>query len=668
MTLFALAAMGAKCEAQLQPNEGSWGQAFVWFPWTTDCPLKTPSNNCAHCEIAHAVLIGKPGVHRGKILFWRTTEGGGRWLFDPATMTHGSAGGPPGPLDVFCCGQSVDPNGDIIMVGGDRTGGTCRLPGQGHCCQAGCRNPGYWTEPNWTHIYDPSPVPNNPHWFRPPGLPPHGSDLMTSAPPGTNPGHYYSATVVLADGRVMQVGGGTAPFTPPDSSCCWMGTATQSPVVADANWCQVFDPFTLRWQGIDAGNPFADAPVAGLQVAPLPNGDLITGFHFYPLAHLLSTNQVFASVVVGGARTPAPTRTFSPSALLDVRSWPPPPPGWTVLNARFRSSDSASAPVLNLLYPTAVMLPWRSSNLIGDDRVWVIGGSDTNEFYTTTGPHPRGRPVAGQVWEIHQPQRTTAPLPEWRIIGNLAYPRVYSNAIVLPTMQVIVLGGSGNYFAPYGGVGTASSDPEVLAQPVLHPEIVDLEGPGAGVWRTLTPHESARTYHNVAVLLPDGRIFHAGGYKGDSDIRQPLGPNHRCNVSDNTYSDVEIYTPPYLSPGARRPVIQQAPAIANYNSSITVTVTLEDDDIPLDPATEIEYGFLVRCAAVMHHFDWDQKSMKLDVLSRTATTVTFAPLPSLANNGSAILPPGYYMLFVVRRPNATVGWRVPSVAKFVQVI
>ncbi|MBI5852436.1 MAG: DUF1929 domain-containing protein [Planctomycetes bacterium] len=667
-----------------QALPGSWSQAHVWFPWpvnpdgTQSCPLPVnPPNNCGHCEVAHAALIGKPGPLQGKILLWRTTEGAGRYLFDPAQpSTVTSAGAPPGNLDVFCSGQSFDANGDLILAGGDRTGSACQSsPSCSTSCLSGCGNLGYWTEPNWTIRFDPNGGPSlNDRWTRPAGLLPWGSDLMTPVPPypifpgppaNPSPGHYYPATVVLHDGRVMQIGGGSAPFTPPPANCCWPGSA-QPPAPGDvrSNWCQVFDPITQRWQGYDPGNPSLDSPVRGLPTGVQPNGDTINGFRFYPLTHLLSTEEVFVSEAVGGGTDVAAGRRFSPSAVCRVSNWPPALAAapWTILASKLRN---ASGQVVDLLYPTAVMLPWRSSNLVGDDRVWMIGGSDTNIPYQST----VGRSATGLVWEIFQPQRTVGSAPVWAPISPLNHPRIYANAIVLPTMQVLVLGGSANYFAPYGGLGTPTSDPEVLAQPVLTPEICDLEGPNAGQWRNLQPHASPRLYHNVAVLLPDGRVLHAGGYKGDRDIAVPTGPNHRCRPAVTwTYTDAEVFTPPYLDPGSRRPVIQTVPATVTYGSSITATVTVEDDDIPLSPADEIDYGFVVRCASVTHHFDWDQKSMKLDVLSRTATTVTFAPLPTMIGNGPSILPPGFYMLFVIRKPNASVGWRVPSVAKFIQVI
>ena len=60
----------------------------------------------------------------------------------------------------------------------------------------------------------------------------------------------------------------------------------------------------------------------------------------------------------------------------------------------------------------------------------------------------------------------------------------------------------------------------------------------------------------------------------------------------------------------------------------------------------------------------------LAVISASGNTVTFAPLPSTAARGHFLAPPGYYMLFVLRRIEGEQApqVRVPSVAKFVQIL
>ncbi len=85
------------------------------------------------------------------------------------------------------------------------------------------------------------------------------------------------------------------------------------------------------------------------------------------------------------------------------------------------------------------------------------------------------------------------------------------------------------------------------------------------------------------------------------------------------------------------------------------------------PASEIGFATLIRCGSVTHHFDADQRCIKLEVLEAAGNRITLAPLPSQAQGGHFIAPPGYYYLFVVTTPRGNPLGRVPSVALFVRI-
>jgi len=65
---------------------------------------------------------------------------------------------------------------------------------------------------------------------------------------------------------------------------------------------------------------------------------------------------------------------------------------------------------------------------------------------------------------------------------------------------------------------------------------------------------TARLYHSLALLLPDGRVLVAGGGRF-SDGTAPT----------DKFSG-ELYSPPYIFKGAR-PVITSAPATATYGGT-----------------------------------------------------------------------------------------------------
>jgi hypothetical protein len=137
-----------------------------------------------------------------------------------------------------------------------------------------------------------------------------------------------------------------------------------------------------------------------------------------------------------------------------------------------------------------------------------------------------------------------------------------------------------------------------------------------------------RTYHSTAVLLPDGRVVSAGSDNGVA-----------------TQVTYEIYSPPYLSKGAR-PVIKSAPTSLTYGKKFNITSA---------NASSITRVALVRPGATTHADNFDQRYVDLTFTVGSGTISATAPL-----NGSEA-PPGYYMLVIVNSNG------VPSVMPFLQL-
>ena len=74
-----------------------------------------------------------------------------------------------------------------------------------------------------------------------------------------------------------------------------------------------------------------------------------------------------------------------------------------------------------------------------------------------------------------------------------------------------------------------------------------------------------RNYHSVALLMPDGRVFSAGG--------------GLCGACQTNHPDAQIYSPPYLFDEngsiAVRPKILLAPQRANIGQTISVKTDQE---------------------------------------------------------------------------------------------
>ena len=201
----------------------------------------------------------------------------------------------------------------------------------------------------------------------------------------------------------------------------------------------------------------------------------------------------------------------------------------------------------------------------------------------------------------------------------MAYPRRHLNATVLPTGEVLVTGGTR---------GTSFNE---ISMGVRVAEIWD---PATGVWTQLASNAVNRGYHATSVLLPDGRVLHAGS--GDA-----------LDESGNPYPDEkngELYSPPYLFKGPR-PTITSAPADRWYGGLITVTTPA--------PA-EITKVSLIAIGSATHAFDSNQRFLWL-TFTRTSTALSVkAPTKNLA-------PPGYYMLFILN------GNGVPSVGRMIRL-
>lgn len=224
-----------------------------------------------------------------------------------------------------------------------------------------------------------------------------------------------------------------------------------------------------------------------------------------------------------------------------------------------------------------------------------------------------------------------------RPTGDLNQPRWYPSGILLPTGEVIAFSG-GNRDAVVGP-GTEF--------PVKQAELFD---PMSETWKPLAEGHQPRTYHNSALLMPDGRVLIGGhapittGYLRHITIPGGFAPNEGRDPS------FEIYEPPYLFRGGR-PKITAASKPA-YGRTMTVTVDRAS-------AKKIRSVVLVRNGTNTHVVDGDQRNVELQVVRRRGSRLTVR-VPA----EQAVAPPGPYMLFVNK---STRRGLVPSAAKQVRL-
>lgn len=218
--------------------------------------------------------------------------------------------------------------------------------------------------------------------------------------------------------------------------------------------------------------------------------------------------------------------------------------------------------------------------------------------------------------------------PPTNTVGDaMAFPRWHHNGVLLPTGEVLAVGGG-----LYDNVVVHGQQ----NVPVLEAELFD---PVSMTWSTLAPMTVPRMYHSTAILLPDGRVL-AGGHV---PLPNPF-PQARATVNAQVAETrLEVFEPPYLFRGDR-PVIESGDVELRYGEPFNVTAS-----------GPVLHYILMRPGATTHAYDSDQRGV---LLGPAQDGVLQAPIDPFA------APPGWYMLFAIGPGD---GGVVPSVAHWVHL-
>ena len=269
----------------------------------------------------------------------------------------------------------------------------------------------------------------------------------------------------------------------------------------------------------------------------------------------------------------------------DIRLWNRSTGSWSTLGL---SSPSYRH------YGTSILLPL-SNTITEKGKILIVGGSPT-----ASDPATR----TCQVLDFNTGN------PNIRTVGSLTYGRKYLAPVILPDGKVVV----------FGGVAQGNSNPQYV------PEMFN---PSTESWTTLSAASIPRVYHQVALLLPDGRIWTAGG--------TPTRTSWELRT--------EFFRPGYYS--AARPSISGTLTVGAYGGSII---------IPTSSPSSIARATLVKCPDTTHHYDSNMRYIALSVKSSASSSVTVqAPL------NANLAPPGYYYIHIVNKSN------IPSAAKIIRI-
>lgn len=245
-----------------------------------------------------------------------------------------------------------------------------------------------------------------------------------------------------------------------------------------------------------------------------------------------------------------------------------------------------------------------------EGKALVAGGS------ADTTPNPGDNSIGTSTKLAYTVNMTTNP-PTVSATGSMAYARQFANTVVLPSGEVLVMGGNspGQKFSDNGSIMPC-----------------EIWNPKTGTWRTVASISVPRNYHSVALLLPDGRVWSAGGGLGGGDHR-----------------DAQLYSPPcfFTNTGtlATRPVLNTAPAKVGPGTAFSVTGT----------SGLVKFSF-IRMAALTHSVNTDQRYLSLPFTETSPGNYQIT-----AHSNLNVMNPGYWMLFGI---NATGAF---SVAKIIQV-
>ena len=237
--------------------------------------------------------------------------------------------------------------------------------------------------------------------------------------------------------------------------------------------------------------------------------------------------------------------------------------------------------------------------------------------------------------------------------GSLGRGRWYSTAIPLPDGTVYAVSGS-----DVDAVVTPGIESPIRTAELFTPKLDSSGAYTGGSWRDVADQARNRTYHNAAILRPDGSVLIGGHAPIPTLYHQTLdGPNLPGRPGSNNHHDssFQLWLPAYFH--------QSRPVVTGVSPSSGGTFVVGTPD-----AASITSVVLIRNTAQTHLVDGDNRTVKLPVVSRTGGSVTVA-LPSSTN----VLPNGPYLLFANRgaggNPARDVpGQVVPSVGREVFVV
>lgn len=511
--------------------------------------------------------------------------------------------------DLFCAGHLHTPDGNVLFFSGNRM----NYPGM------------LFTGSKFANIYD---------WRA----------KKWREPQAIQDGHWYPTLVELADGQIVAISG-----------LRYMNQGANnnnSPIVEFYDYRQ---PPDKAWTYRD----ILRLPNSPFNTPLVPGRAELDKLDHYPRIFPLADGRLFITGDGSGGGNPKGRKTYFMTITPSSRPGDPPDISFELGPDRLTDRRVYGSGLIDPNSPEGNIL--LMGGMLGSERT-PIGP----EFP----PLSKGNAVTANLERFRVPGGMN-PQGSWEVVPHFlgdrqSDVRIMHVATILPTRQFLVMGG-GNF--PFH-------------RPIFEPLLFSPKpgAPGGYEGKRMNPGTQPRLYHSVSLLLPDGRIFVSGGNAVRAAIEvgkdghfvqdHPVYLNTYRNPANDTFSfaekgkyaipgeihQFEIFYPPYLFAGGKRPVIRDAPKSLVYGQQATFHVENMIDAGNRD-ATRSPSVVLIKLGSVTHAFDFGQCLYNLPfTLDLAAGTVTIQ-----APTNPNLYPPGYYMLFYVNNSGK------PSVAPVVNI-
>ena len=401
---------------------------------------------------------------------------------------------------------------------------------------------------------------------------------------------FCSGTAQMADGRIFASGG--------------------NPSNNDST--QIFDPDSLTWQTADN---MAYPRWYGTSLL-LPDGDVLSTF----AKNAEQTPERYSdgagwSELPGASMLPLRNEQNAANAaitsVVSEMQWYAfmhlAPDGRVFHSGPTQSMHWFDADGVGNMQPAGVALSrnrqFGSSAMYQPGKLLITGGADPTRA-NVTGEF--GDALGGTATAVTVDLNGATPVVT--STDSMQHARVNHNAVVLPTGEVLVVGGE--------AWGRVFSDQYAVFES-------EIWNPDTGTWRAAASTRAARTYHSWAVLLEDASVMSGGG-----GLCGDCGINHRT---------AQRYYPPYLYNAdgslASRPPLDSLASQLHAGENVLVST---------GNATGAMTFSLVRASTATHAINTDQRFIPVSA-SALGNGVHSLSLPSNPN----VLIPGRYWLFAV---------------------